>query len=351
MNFSADPAPGKWPFGGLRCGKETLPVIAAVFFMVWLGFCLVSTITSAAVPLPRPRPPEAPQADPLKTEAPSGIEAPSGTETSPTTPATEAAAPKAPEPTPCRVALTDEIAIAPSIPSIHGPGACGGDDLVRLEAIVVSSERRVSLKPPAVLRCSMATAIANWVRTDMEPLAVTLGTHVSEVDNYDSYECRGRNRIKGAKLSEHGLANALDVRGFKFANGSSISLTDRNASHDTLEKVRTSVCGRFATVLGPGSDWYHEEHIHLDLAERRGNYKLCQWGIFDPLPAVAPLMPAERPDDAPAPVTADAKTGADAAPGNAAPPAADEPEHEGDADSKSSNTAPAKSDTVKKRAK
>src|SRR5262249_27156665 len=102
-----------------------------------------------------------------------------------------------------------------------------------------------------------------------------------------------------AKLSEHGLANALDVRGLKLANGVTLSLTDRTLSRDTREKVLASVCTRFTTVLGPGSDWYHEDHIHLDLAERHNNYKLCHWGVYDPLPAVAPLLPAERPAEAP----------------------------------------------------
>ncbi len=60
-----------------------------------------------------------------------------------------------------------------------------------------------------------------------------------------------------------------------------------------------SVCARFSTVLGPGSDWYHEDHIHLDLMERRGNYKICQWNVWDPLPHVAPLLPAGRPEEAP----------------------------------------------------
>jgi hypothetical protein len=52
-------------------------------------------------------------------------------------------------------------------------------------------------------------------------------------------------------------------------------------------------------VLGPGSDGYHEEHIHLDLMERHNNYKICQWNVWDPLPQVAPLLPAARPDEAP----------------------------------------------------
>ncbi|MFX9042636.1 extensin family protein, partial [Acinetobacter baumannii] len=88
---------------------------------------------------------------------------------------------------------------------------------------------------------------------------------ISELDNFDSFECRGRNRVRGAKLSEHGLANALDVRGVTFANGGKLSLTDRTESRDIREKVLASVCTRFTTVLGPGSDWYHEDHIHLDL--------------------------------------------------------------------------------------
>jgi hypothetical protein len=63
--------------------------------------------------------------------------------------------------------------------------------------------------------------------------------------------------------------------------------------------VLHSVCARFTTVLGPGSDGYHEDHIHLDLMERHNNYKICQWDVWDPLPRIAPLLPAERPDEAP----------------------------------------------------
>src|SRR5258707_1042714 len=111
--------------------------------------------------------------------------------------------------------------------------------------------------------------------------------------------CRGRNRVAGALLSEHGRANALDVRGMKLANGRSIGLTDRNVPRGLRETVLHSVCARFMTVLGPGSDGYHEDHIHLDLMERHNNYKICQWNVWDPLPPIAPLMPAERPADAP----------------------------------------------------
>ena len=170
---------------------------------------------------------------------------------------------------------------------------------MRLEAIVLPDKRQVSVKPAAILRCAMATALADWIRTDIAPLAAGLGSTISDLDNFDSFECRGRNRIVGAKLSEHGRANALDVRALKLANGRSISLTDRTVPRELRETVLHSVCARFSTVLGPGSDWYHEDHIHLDLMERRGNYRICQWNVWDPLPQTAPLLPAERPEEAP----------------------------------------------------
>jgi hypothetical protein len=171
--------------------------------------------------------------------------------------------------------------------------------LVRLEAVVLPDKRRVSVKPAAILRCAMASAIADWIRTDMAPLATSLGSVISDLDNFDSFECRGRNRVVGARLSEHGRANALDVRAIKLANGRSISLTDRTVSRELRETVLHSVCARFSTVLGPGSDWYHEDHIHLDLMERRNDYRICQWNVWDPLPQLAPLLPAERPEEAP----------------------------------------------------
>ena len=266
-----------------------------------------ATVRRAAVPLPKPRPAEAPAAVDAEEPAPelpssagsSGpAEATKPTEAKPAE-AAKPAAPAAPQLSACRQALTEEIAIAPSIPDIHGAGGCGGEDLVRLEAIVLPDKQRVAVTPAAILRCKMAAAIADWVRSDIAPLAQGLGSTITGLDNFDSFECRGRNRVAGAPLSEHGRANALDVRAFKLASGKSISLTDRNVPRPLRETVLHSVCARFTTVLGPGSDWYHEDHIHLDLMERRNNYRICQWNVYDPLPQVAPLLPAERPEEAP----------------------------------------------------
>jgi hypothetical protein len=301
----------KWAYGGSRPSRAAMVTVAAAIWLAGLQagsarpanlFDLFQpppkhrgSLQASKVPLPKPRPAEAPAAEaPAKeTAKDTAKEAPKeGADAKPAEPA-------APPPSACRLALTEDIAIAPSIPDIHGPGGCGGEDLVRLEAIVLPNKHRVALTPPAPLRCTMARALADWIRSDVVALAQKLGSEPAVLDNYDSYECRGFNRIPGAHLSEHGRANALDVRAIKLANGQSIALTDRSVARDIRESVKQSVCARFMTVLGPDSDWYHEEHIHLDLAERRNNYKICQWDVLDPLPQVAPLMPAERPDDAP----------------------------------------------------
>jgi hypothetical protein len=297
----------------------------------------------AKIPLPRPRPAEA--------QAPSGDNPSATAQPSEPDKATEQAAPAAPpapatpQPTACRLALTEEIAIAPSIPDIKGPGACGGTDLVRLEAIVLPDKHRVAVTPPATLRCSMASAIADWIRTDIAPLTQKLGSEIATLDNYDSYECRGFNRIPGAHLSEHGRANALDVRAFKLADGRSIALTDRTVPRENREAVLHSVCSRFVTVLGPGSDGYHEEHIHLDLMEHQNHFKLCHWEIYDPLPRIAPLMPAERPEDAP-PREVAAKDGDK---GEAAKPDAAEPAQTDEPAQPASPTPKKKSASKKKR--
>ena len=325
MNFTAQKASRKWANGAfvrlaaamvtvvatcLLLGMPTAPAFAAKTWRAapWADLFRDAPprsrgkVRRAAVPvlLPKPRPADAPAAKP---EPPAAKEQAKDQGKDQVKDQAKEQATPAPQPPPqpsaCRLALTEAIAIAPSIPDIHGAGGCGGEDLVRLEAILLPDKRRVSVNPAAILRCPMASALADWIRNDIAPLAAGLGTTISDLDNFDSYECRGRNRVAGARLSEHGRANALDVRAFKLANGRAISLTDRTVPRELRESVLHSACARFSTVLGPGSDGYHEDHIHLDVMERRSNYRICQWNVWDPLPHVAPLLPAERPDEAP----------------------------------------------------
>ena len=135
-------------------------------------------------------------------------------------------------PSACRLRLTGDLALAPSLPSIEGPGECGADDLVRLEEVVLPNRTRIAVIPPAIVRCTLAEAIVRWVREDVAPAARSLNAALKSIDNYASYDCRGRNRIAGAQLSEHGKANALDVRSFKLANGAVVGLTDPHVPKD-----------------------------------------------------------------------------------------------------------------------
>jgi len=252
-------------------------LLSALLALIALfGFATCGFAAAKVIPLPRPRP-----ADIARPEPPA-----------------EASAEEPAPPSACRLRLTAELAVAPSLPALVGPGECSVEDVVRLEAVWLADQTRVAVTPPAILRCSFVEAIVHWVREDLAPAVRAFGGPLKSVDNYAAYDCRGRNRIIGAKLSEHGKANALDVRSVKLASGSVIELTDPTVDKDFRERVRKSTCARFTTVLGPGSDGYHENHIHVDLAERAGGHRMCQWDVREPGEEAVPL-PQPRPAAAP----------------------------------------------------
>jgi hypothetical protein len=196
-------------------------------------------------------------------------------------------------PSACQLRLA-KVATFQALGTLVGPGDCGAPDAVQLQAVVLRDQTRVAVTPPATLRCSMAEQVADWLRDDVAPTLAESGPPLRVLDNFDSYECRGRNRVRAAQLSEHGRADALDVRAFRLGDGRDITLTNVGVAKDLREKIRSSACARFSTVLGPGSDGYHEEHVHLDLAERHNGYKLCQWDVREPPP------PAQAKSAAPA---------------------------------------------------
>jgi hypothetical protein len=199
------------------------------------------------------------------------------------------------KPSACQLRLAKIAAFQP-LPVLVGPGECGATDAVLMDTIILTDQSRVAVMPPATLRCPMAEELAHWVREDVAPSVKSLPP-VRGLDNFDSYSCRGRNNIRAAQLSEHGKADAIDVRDFKLADGRELGLTDVNMDKDWRLAIRASACARFSTVLGPGSDGYHEEHIHLDLADRRNGWKTCQWVVREPPSAQVQAAPAEETAD------------------------------------------------------
>ena len=241
---------------------------------------LAAEAAAQSVPLPRPRPADAPQTIPLPPLRPAILPTPS----------------EPPPPSACQIRLPD-IAAAEIIPPVIGTNGCGIDDAVKLSAVKTRDNGRIAIAPPATLRCSTAEAIAHWLRDDVAPIAATLGAPLASVTNFAAYECRGRNRVVGALISEHGKGNALDIRALTLANGKHYEPTDVAVSKDARERLKASACARFSTVLGPASDGYHENHVHVDLAERRSGYRICQWAVRDAAELIP--LPRERPAEAP----------------------------------------------------
>lgn len=131
----------------------------------------------------------------------------------------------------------------------------------------------------AVMSCPQALAYALWIRQVVQPAAKELlGAEVASIDQYGSYVCR---RIYGSqddaeRVSQHALANALDVGAFRLADGRAVSVEKdwRGAGPEAafLRRVRDGSCGVFHTVLSPDYNAAHYNHLHLDM----GPYSMCR---------------------------------------------------------------------------
>lgn len=164
--------------------------------------------------------------------------------------------------------------------SLGGPSVCGAARPFEMSA---ANEGRVTLKPPALLRCPMVPQVERWVARVVEPAArYYYGTSVAELSVAASYGCRAINHKWGGRLSEHGYANALDISAFTLADGRRITVKagwwGDERERGFLRDVHKGGCREFTTVLGPEADAYHRDHFHLDLARhgRGGLRQICQ---------------------------------------------------------------------------
>src|SRR5690242_16515349 len=146
-----------------------MSVLIALVLGVSMAFARPAAVQP--VPMPRPRPP----AD----------ASPPASQTVPAQPATPSA---------CQLRLTGGLAVASPLPPIEAPEGCGGDDLLRLEAVMLPQGSRIAVVPPAIVRCTFAEEIVRWVREDVAPAARTLEAPLRSIENFSSHDCRGRNR-------------------------------------------------------------------------------------------------------------------------------------------------------------
>jgi hypothetical protein len=158
---------------------------------------------------------------------------------------------------------------------------CGIAAPVRLSSVVLPSGEVVGLPDQPILECQFAFVLADYVRLVVAPLgAATLGSRVVSIETGPGFECSDRNRLVGGKISAHGKGLAVDVVAVAFANKRRVSIEhqDSTAEASFMRAMRLAACGWFTTVLGPGTDAFHANNMHLDIEEHgsNGNYRICE---------------------------------------------------------------------------
>ena len=138
-----------------------------------------------------------------------------------------------------------------------------------------------AVTPAATLSCPIVSALDRWVSEGVQPAAFRwFGAQVVEIKQISAYSCRGMNGAGGHGVSEHAFGNALDVAGFTLADGRKISVQNgwRGTPEEQgfLHDVQLSACDMFTTVLAPGYNAAHYNHIHVDLMRRASGRKPCR---------------------------------------------------------------------------
>lgn len=144
---------------------------------------------------------------------------------------------------------------------------CGWENAVRLKSIAGANFAN------AKVGCPMAAGLALWMNKVVQPAAKRLlGSKVSKITHYGTYSCRN---IKGSLISkylnmrsEHATANAIDIGGFRLANGQTVSVLGHwkkdNAKSKFLKEIHYGACSYFRVVLGPEANRLHADHFHFD---------------------------------------------------------------------------------------
>src|ERR1700722_11123793 len=139
----------------------------------------------------------------------------------------------------------------------------------------------VAVRPAATLACPIVSALDHWLDQSVQPAAQRwFGARVVEIKQISAYSCRGMNGNSNAHISEHAFGNALDIAAFTLADGRRISVKDGwhglPEEQGFLRDVQGAACQQFTTVLAPGSNAYHYDHIHVDLMRRASRRFICE---------------------------------------------------------------------------
>jgi hypothetical protein len=169
----------------------------------------------------------------------------------------------------------------------RGPAASGSQDVSPLPRLgpsqgnPVNAFGAVAVTPTATLACPIVSALDRWLADSVQPSAMRwFGARVVEIKQISAYSCRGMNGNSRAHISEHAFGNALDIAAFTLADGRRITVKDgwkgMSEEQGFLRDVQGAACQQFNTVLAPGSNVYHYDHIHVDLMRRSSRRIICQ---------------------------------------------------------------------------
>lgn len=127
----------------------------------------------------------------------------------------------------------------------------------------------VALSSSFLASCRLAVSFALFEHHALQPAAQAVyGQAVTRVDHLGSFACRNVYGRENGRLSQHATANALDIAGFRLANGRSISVLKDwpkdNQDARFLRQVRDGACDVFSVVLSPDYNAAHRNHFHVD---------------------------------------------------------------------------------------
>ena len=139
----------------------------------------------------------------------------------------------------------------------------------------------VAVRPAATLACPLVSVLDRWLTDTVQPAAQRwFGSRVAEIKQISAYSCRGMNGNPNAHISEHAFGNALDIAAFTLADGRRITVKDGwhglPEEQGFLRDIEAGACQQFTTVLAPGSNAYHYDHIHVDLMRRASRRLICE---------------------------------------------------------------------------
>ncbi|SMC62600.1 extensin family protein [Rhizobium sp. RU36D] len=181
-----------------------------------------------------------------------------------------------------KVCMADLKAIGTNFETIDrvddGDG-CGIDKPIHVERVLPD----VALSPAGDMRCQTALQLARWVKQTVMPAAeagLPGKAKLTSVNHASTYVCRKRNGASEGKISEHARGNAVDIASLSFGQETvpmRIVKPEDSTIEDAFQRaINATACLYFTTVLSPGSDPTHQDHMHLDVLTRTGGFRYCR---------------------------------------------------------------------------